>query len=433
MVAVTRLTFSSVVAFGQVVNVVSAANVFAHFMVQNSYSYSQSDWANDISIAQSIGIDGFALNVASPSDYEPDRIENAYAAAEAAGFKLFYSFDMVSVSGAWSSDTIAAQIEKHATSPSTFLWNDAVLVSTYAGQDSGNDFWASVKSTLSGQGIDISFAPALTSYRDPSQAETMLSTFTSVDGFTNWWSWPDDVNETLTVDTDLAYKSAVKGSRTGPYIMAVSPWQFKDISDQNWVEQSDTLWNYRWQQAINDVQPDIVEIVTWNDYAESHYIGDINPNVALYDAAAYITGIDHAAWRIVAQYYISYFKAGTAPAITEDQVVFWYRIHPREATCSGGTQPRMYNFPADAVFALAMLAEDGTVAVDIGSTSHTEFTAKGGQLTMGVAYFPSEDNQTPAVSLIRNGATVKSTNGPQAITTSCSYYNFNPVVGALSA
>ncbi|KAK0501296.1 glycoside hydrolase family 71 protein [Armillaria luteobubalina] len=424
MLAMICLAFPFVVAFGQAVNVASAANVFAHFMVQNSDSYTQSDWANDISVAQSIGINGFALNVASPDDYEPARIENAYAAAEAAGFKLFYSFDMVSVSGAWSSDTIAAQIEKHATSSSTFLWNDAVLVSTYAGQDNGNDFWAAVKSTLSGQGIDISFAPALTSYRDPSQAETMLSTFTSVDGFTNWWSWPND---------GMPLVSAVKGSRTGPYIMAVSPWQFKDISDQNWVEQSDTLWNYRWQQAINDVQPDIVEIVTWNDYAESHYIGDINPNVALFDAAAYVTGIDHAAWRIVAQYYISYFKTGTAPSLTEDQVVFWYRIHPREATCSGGTQPRMYNFPADAVFALAMLAEDGTVAVDIGSTSHTEFTAKGGQLTMGVAYFPSEDNQTPAVSLIRNGATVKSTNGPQAITTSCSYYNFNPVVGALSA
>ncbi len=36
----------------------------------------------------------------------------------------------------------------------------------------------------------------------------------------------------------------------------------------------------------------------------------------LYDAAAYITGIDHAAWRIVAQYYISYFKTDSAPAIT---------------------------------------------------------------------------------------------------------------------
>jgi glucan endo-1,3-alpha-glucosidase len=44
---------------------------------------------------------------------------------------------------------------------------------------------------------------------------------------------------------------------------AVSPWQFKDIDSNNaWVEQSDTLWNYRWLQAINDVKPDIVQIGT---------------------------------------------------------------------------------------------------------------------------------------------------------------------------
>ncbi len=33
--------------------------VVAHFMAQNSYSYSQSDWTNDITTAQGIGIDGF--------------------------------------------------------------------------------------------------------------------------------------------------------------------------------------------------------------------------------------------------------------------------------------------------------------------------------------------------------------------------------------
>jgi hypothetical protein len=46
---------------------------------------------------------------------------------------------------------------------------------------------------------------------------------------------------------------------------AVSPWQFKELGgDQNWVENSDSLWKYRWEQAIKDVKPDIVEIVTWN-------------------------------------------------------------------------------------------------------------------------------------------------------------------------
>lgn len=43
----------------------------------------------------------------------------------------------------------------------------------------------------------------------------------------------------------------------------MSPWQFKNLNttDNDWVEYSDTLWHYL--QAIQDVQPDIVEIVTW--------------------------------------------------------------------------------------------------------------------------------------------------------------------------
>lgn len=94
---------------------------------------------------------------------------------------------------------------------------------------------------------------------------------------------------------------------------AVSPWQFKNLGgEQNWVEQSDKLWKYRWEQAIQ-LKPDIVEIVTWNDYAESHYIGDINPIVNLGDLAPhYVNGFVHAPWRVVAQYYISVYKTGSA-------------------------------------------------------------------------------------------------------------------------
>lgn len=60
-------------------NATSAKYVFAHFMVcvfsqhlcsltniiiqaQNSYSYSQSDWSNDITTAHAIGIDGFGMS-----------------------------------------------------------------------------------------------------------------------------------------------------------------------------------------------------------------------------------------------------------------------------------------------------------------------------------------------------------------------------------
>ncbi|TFK51917.1 glycoside hydrolase family 71 protein [Heliocybe sulcata] len=423
-----RRLFSATLACLAVCSSADARSVIAHFMAQNSYSYSVSDWTNDMKTAQSIGIEGFALNVAV-DDYETSRINDAYTAAEALGFKLLYSFDM---SYSWSQDAIVSLVAAHHSSQSTYLWNNQVLVSTYSGENNGDSFWAGVKSALSSQGITISLAPAFTSYRDPSAADGMFSSFPSIDGFFNWWSWPADNGEKLTTDTDVAYQDALKSAgRTGPYIMSVSPWQFKNLGDpNNWVELSDDLWNYRWQQALQ-VEPDIVEIATWNDYAESHYIGDINPNVDLgTQAPNYVNGFVHSPWRIAAQYYISYYKNNAAPSVDKDQVVFWYRAHPKGVSCSTGTRPRNADYPADAVFAMAILKDSATISLDIGS-NHAEFNAQAG-VTMGSVAFPSEDDQIPYIQIIRNGAKVADGYGSVHVTNACSYYNFNPWVGSIS-
>ncbi len=126
-----------------------------------------------------------ALNIAA-NDYEVDRIADAYAVAEPLGFQFFYSFDM---SSAWSQSDMVSIVAAHAHSSSTFRYEDAVLVSTYSGESLGDSFWSTFKSTLQAQGIAIKFAPAFTSYRDPSQADSLISTFPSIDGFFNWWSW----------------------------------------------------------------------------------------------------------------------------------------------------------------------------------------------------------------------------------------------------
>jgi glucan endo-1,3-alpha-glucosidase len=126
-----------------------------------------------------------ALNIAA-NDYEVDRIVDAYAAAEALDFKLFYSFDM---SYTWQQSDIVNIVANHSSSPSTFLWKNTILVSTYSGESYGEDFWASFKSALQSKGIDITLAPAFTTYRDPSSADSLVSTFPSIDGFFNWWSW----------------------------------------------------------------------------------------------------------------------------------------------------------------------------------------------------------------------------------------------------
>ncbi|KAJ6550422.1 glycoside hydrolase family 71 protein [Mycena vulgaris] len=405
---------------------VNAQIVVAHFMAQNAFSYSQADWTNDINTAKATGIDGFALNVALP-DYEVDRVATAFVAAQDADFKLFFSFDMTRD---WQASDIVSLVAAHATSPAMLTYNGGVLLSTFAGEANGDAFWAGIKSTLAGQGINTTFSPSFLSFRDPAQAPTLLSTFPSIDGFFNWWSWPNDVNANLTTETDLAYKTAAQ-TRGGPYIMAVSPWQFKNIDQPNsWVELGDTLWNYRWLQAIQDVKPDIIEIVTWNDYGESHYIGDINPNVDLGTAAPnYVDGFPHEAWRIIAKYYISWYKTGAAPTVTDDVVVYWYRRHPKAVSCTGGFVPRFSTFPVDAVFAMALLSSPATVTLEIGS-SQAQFTAEAGA-SMGSVNFPVEDSMTPHIEIIRNGQAVKSGSGSMPVTNSCSFYNFNPFVGVV--
>lgn len=54
-----------------------------------TYSYARATWADDIRLAAANGIDGFALNMGRDS-WEPARVADAYAAAEAQGnFKMF--------------------------------------------------------------------------------------------------------------------------------------------------------------------------------------------------------------------------------------------------------------------------------------------------------------------------------------------------------
>ena len=61
-----------------------------------------------------------------------------------------------------------------------------------------------------------------------------------------------------------------------------------------WIYYSDShLYNTRWEQIIaNRGLFDLVEIATWNDYSESHYIGPIHG--AQPNSQQWTNGFDHA-------------------------------------------------------------------------------------------------------------------------------------------
>lgn len=112
--------------------------------------------------------------------------------------------------------------------------------------------------------------------------------------------------------------------------------------------------------------------------------------------------------------------------VQTDEVVFWYRGYPKAISCSTGTEPRNSDFPVDAVFALAMLKDTATVQLTVGENT-VSFTAGPG-LTLGSVPFSTKDQQTPSVSVSRNGTTVVQGSGGRPInTTACDYCKISPI------
>lgn len=234
-------------------------------------------------------------------------------------------------------------------------------------------------------------------------------------------------------------------------VSAVSPWQFKDLNNGNpmdaWVAYSDTLFPKRFQQITSqdEIQPDIIEITSWNDFCESHYIRDLPSQdetakdyVELGDMGAYVWGQDHAPWRIIAGYYISWWKNGSPPPIADDQVVFWHRLHPKATVCQGGSSTgiRNYNYPDDAVFAWALVKESSTISMSIGDNKYWTFKAGPYGPAMGMVPFPEYvpgDGVTPEVSIMRNGEVVHTGKSSQPVASNCAWQNFNPVVNLVGS
>lgn len=76
---------------------------------------------------------------------------------------------------------------------------------------------------------------------------------------------------------DSAYMTALAGK---PYIAPVSAWFSTHFGPEvsyskNWVFPSDLLWFNRWNEILT-LGSQFLEIVTWNDYGESHYIGPLS-------------------------------------------------------------------------------------------------------------------------------------------------------------
>lgn len=124
------------------------------------------------------------------------------------------------------------------------------------------------------------------------------------------------------------------------------------------------------------------QIVTWNDYGESHYIGPITAASGIPDGAhKYVDGIPHDHWRDLLPYYIAAYKTGQTPATDADKVQVWYRLSPAAAGSNNGTvgnapwEPplRASAVVEDKIFFTALVKGPSTVSVQIGDSDADAF------------------------------------------------------------
>ncbi|KAI0116081.1 glycoside hydrolase family 71 protein [Hypoxylon sp. NC0597] len=392
--------------------------VFAHYMVGLTSGQSQDQWQKDISEAKSAGIDGFALNVGSADSWNAQQLQLAYDTASSNGFSLFLSFDMAASS--WTVDQVVSLVNQYKGASSQLKVNGKPFVSTFEGPNWA-DNWASVRSATG----DIFLVPDWSSL-GPQGVGSKLS---QIDGAFNWGAWPNANEYTITTGNDQAYKSSLQGKA---YMMGVSPYFYTDLPqyNKNWYSSSDSLWYDRWKQVL-DIQPEYIEIITWNDYGESSYINDPVAAQIVSGAETYVNGFGHSAFRFVLPYFISAYKAGNANVdLPSEGAVAWYRTTPATVCGDGGTVwgqgggASAASGTKDVISIIALSNSPKDITVAIGGSSQTVSPSS----SVGKASFYQVDfsGKTGAVTITLDG---KSTTGPE-ITNNCpstGHVNFNAV------
>jgi hypothetical protein len=240
--------------------------------------------------AKAAGIDAFALNIAKDT-YTTDQLNYAYESAGNNDMKVFMSFDYNEADiyfGSGDVDLVAKFIRDFADKPGQLKVDNKVFVSSFNGDDS-DAHRLNPQAIRDAAGIDLFIVPNFDAGRNAD----------GIDGAFNWMGWdnnganraPTAGANITTSQSDSAYTSWL-GDKA--YMAPVSPWFFTNFPSKAWNFPGDLLWFRRWNEVLA-LAPRFIEIVTWNDYGESHYLapaGDDHDSTS----QAWTANMPHDGW-----------------------------------------------------------------------------------------------------------------------------------------
>ncbi|KAJ6038422.1 uncharacterized protein N7446_005222 [Penicillium canescens] len=442
----TSVEFMNVTSIGGTNSNTGDRLVFCHFMIGVvSNRQSASDYDADMRRAKEAGIDAFALNIGNDL-YTDTQLKFAYQSAADHNMKVFISFDFNWYNVNQSSE-IGAKIRQFSDHSAQLRVDGKVFVSSFSGD---GIYCSEMRSAAGG---DIFLAP---------NYHLGQGNFNDVDGALNWMAWESDgynraptaERKVSVIEGDTAYKVALGGK---PYIAPVSPWFSTHFGDgvyynKNRVFPSNLLWYDRWREILT-TKPRFVEIITWNDYGESHYIGPLSSPHTDDGSSKWVTDMPHNGWLDMAKPFISAYKASsTLPSnyLEEEKLIYWYRPTPKSTDCdatdttirsadNGGDsfvatcgRPDGADTMQDSVFVVTQLKQPALVAVTSGMNIQTFYAPRGIRawtvpMSVGAQSFHVE----------RDGKMVDELSGTSLRDIVdgciCGIYNFNAYVGTLPA
>ncbi|KAF4899046.1 Mutanase [Colletotrichum fructicola] len=407
-------------------------------MVTNSANYTADDWIDDMSKAKAAHIDAFALNMAYGDPTNEKSLAAAFQHASSVGFQLFFSFDYAG-NGPWPKGVVQSLISQYASSGQYFHYQGKPFVSTFEGPDNAED-WIDIKSATG-----CFFIPDWSSL---GAKPAMAKANGVADGLFSWaaWPWGDQNMDTY---VDASYSQYLGGK---PYMMAASPWFYTNLPgyNKNWMWRGDDLWFDRWQQILW-WRPEFVQIISWNDYGESHHIGPVRDKsleAFTIGKAPFNFVLPHDGWRDTLAFTIDMYKYNTT-TVDSERLVIWYRPNPSTSCKDGGTSGNTasqlqlefhpWNVAKDAIYFTALLTSSASIEVTVGGVQQKaswSMTPEGGVgLYHGNAWYYDQTGDVH-IRVVRGGSTIAEVSGI-AITTDCSktngYANWNAWVGSAVA
>jgi hypothetical protein len=270
------------------------------------------DLRTEIGQAKSVGIDGFAVDVLQPRTAS-NVVDRILAATAAVGnFTVMITADMAGPLGTMTPADFAAEVGPYLSAPAAFHLSDGrPVLGAFAAERKPPAWWVSVFNILHDK-FDIAFVPTFLEVADNPEKFAPFSY-----GFSMWGGRNPSA---MTVD-DVGHGSPVdivgRTHRLGKLWMQPVAFQDNRPRSGTFEESANSLTNRLAWQLADQQHAEWVQLITWNDYAESTAMA---PSVA------------HG-WRILDMnaYDIAWFKFGRPPNIVRDAVFVSYRDQPVSA------------------------------------------------------------------------------------------------------